>query len=270
MNEPTIVTTTCSCVSLWLPRDISIAAVASTRWLPCTTGFTSTCRRYCFLHLCREKGDFESALEAGRDGSGMGKKKGGYSATIEDVLALCGEDWRLILCAFVALLLAATSQVGGGEKGLCFRGEFSALQTSFGCAPPPPQPLRVVLLLRCCCCRRYALFLLSRPPVYSVWLRLVIDGLPTFSALHLFPPPVSRCFKSRPQAFFSISASFCIPSSKHADFSRAPAETQVLIPHFTGNMIDNVVERGDSRDFHRSTVYLVLAALACATFSGIR
>lgn len=45
---------------------------------------------------------------------------------------------------------------------------------------------------------------------------------------------------------------------------------QVLIPHFTGNMIDNVVERGDKRDFHRSTLYLVLAAFACATFSGIR
>lgn len=64
-------------------------------------------------------------MEAGWDGTGVGKKNGGYSATFEDVLSMCGEDWRLILCAFVALLLAALSQVGreggggGGGWGMC-------------------------------------------------------------------------------------------------------------------------------------------------------
>eukprot|EP00752_Nemacystus_decipiens_P014577 g12981.t2 len=140
----------------WFWVAVGWSAAASGVEFVLATSFTSTCRRYCFLHLCREKGDYEAALEAGRDGGmGMGGKKNDeYSATIEDILVLCSEDWRLILCAFAALLLAATSQV--------------------------------------------------------------------------------------------------------------------LIPHFTGNMIDNVVERGDSRDFHRSTLYLVLAAFGCATFSGIR
>ncbi|CAM9303539.1 unnamed protein product, partial [Discosporangium mesarthrocarpum] len=48
------------------------------------------------------------------------------------------------------------------------------------------------------------------------------------------------------------------------------AVAQVMMPHFTGNMIDNVVETGDQDDFRRSTLYLVLAAVACAAFSGIR
>ncbi|CAM9793005.1 unnamed protein product [Pylaiella littoralis] len=138
----------------WFWAAIGWSAAASAMEFLLATGFTSTCRRYCFLHLCRARGDYQSAMEAGWDGTGAGKKNGGYSATFEDVLALCGEDWRLILCAFVALLLAALSQV--------------------------------------------------------------------------------------------------------------------LIPHFTGDMIDNVVERGDKPDFHRSTVFLVLAAFSCSVFSGIR
>lgn len=44
----------------------------------------------------------------------------------------------------------------------------------------------------------------------------------------------------------------------------------MLIPHFTGDMIDNVVESGDRAEFGRSTIFLVLAAVACAVFSGIR
>ncbi|CBJ26708.1 conserved unknown protein [Ectocarpus siliculosus] len=47
-------------------------------------------------------------------------------------------------------------------------------------------------------------------------------------------------------------------------------EGKVLVPHFTGNMIDNVVEGGGDSEFRRSTVYLVLAAVSCAIFSGIR
>ena len=45
---------------------------------------------------------------------------------------------------------------------------------------------------------------------------------------------------------------------------------QVLIPHFTGNMIDNVVESGGRAAFRRSALYLVLAAIACGVFTGIR
>lgn len=77
-------------------------------------GFTSTCRRYWFLHCCRERGDVESALQeenTGGEGGEKGKKNGGYSASFADILGLCAEDWQLILVAFVTLLLAAVSQV---------------------------------------------------------------------------------------------------------------------------------------------------------------
>lgn len=47
-------------------------------------------------------------------------------------------------------------------------------------------------------------------------------------------------------------------------------DKQVLIPHFTGDIVDTVVESGDSDQFRRSSVYLVLASIACAAFSGIR
>ena len=53
-------------------------------------------------------------MEEGRvggEGGERGKKNGGYSATFGDVLGLCSGDWRLILFAFICLLLAAFSQV---------------------------------------------------------------------------------------------------------------------------------------------------------------
>ena len=45
---------------------------------------------------------------------------------------------------------------------------------------------------------------------------------------------------------------------------------QVLIPHFTGNMIDNVIGSGDAAAFKRSTLYLVLASTASGVLSGLR
>lgn len=51
---------------------------------------------------------------------------------------------------------------------------------------------------------------------------------------------------------------------------RAHNAIKVLIPHFTGNMIDNVVESGDQASFRKSTLYLVLASISCAVFTGIR
>lgn len=91
----------------------------------CAAGFTNTCRRYCFLRHCRKWGDFESALGArdGYAGAGdVGGKGDGYSATFGDILALCREDLPLIMLAFVALLLAATSQVGQRVMGRKYCG----------------------------------------------------------------------------------------------------------------------------------------------------
>lgn len=50
----------------------------------------------------------------------------------------------------------------------------------------------------------------------------------------------------------------------------ASLRAQVLIPHFTGDMIDIVVESGDESQFRKNSLYLVLASISCATFSGIR
>ena len=47
----------------------------------------------------------------GGEGGEEGKKNGGFSASLTDILELCTGDWRLILVAFVNLLLAAVSQV---------------------------------------------------------------------------------------------------------------------------------------------------------------
>lgn len=79
-------------------------------------GFTSTCRRYWFLHCCRERGDVDIALEdgrAGREGGRRGKKERGYSSTFGDVLGLCADEFGMILFACVVLLLSAFSRVRG-------------------------------------------------------------------------------------------------------------------------------------------------------------
>lgn len=105
----------CCCSIYHFPRPIK----CSNRSFTLSPGFTNTCRRYCFLRYCRKWGDFESALgyRDGYAGAGEGGGKGdGYSATFGDILALCREDLPLIMLAFVALLLAATSQVGTGTR----------------------------------------------------------------------------------------------------------------------------------------------------------
>lgn len=85
-----------------------------------SAGFTSTCRRYWFLHYCRETGDVDSALEEGRkgrEGGRKGNKKGEHFSTFGDVLGLCADEMGLVLFACVALLLASFSQVRGSRTG---------------------------------------------------------------------------------------------------------------------------------------------------------
>lgn len=46
--------------------------------------------------------------------------------------------------------------------------------------------------------------------------------------------------------------------------------SQVLIPHFTGNIVDSIIENRDDSQFRKYTVYLIISASLCGVFTGLR